>query len=274
MPPPPTGPFGNTGSAGHTQPPPPDLDSFLAAPAYGATELHVTTAIWRKPWSAGRIVGGVLDEVAEQIIDGGDPGSTPTDFCLRFAWVGPMGVAGTFETGRKDVSSDRYRTAMQAARRLRVGVRFFTEDNELVGSRVRPTGELYVPRTLPPPGKLAGDALVVDTPERFEASISRIEHPGLMGRKIKRQKPVQRYFQLVMDQHWVQINDQTRKGLTTINLSTADLLGIANVTRTPVAYTSTDEHPLPTLSEWSGVDYRGRELASWIYSRVLQRLGM
>lgn len=249
------------------------LREFLAAPAYGANALHLRNAIWKAPL-ATQVIGGVANEIADTLLGNDAAGADgPAPRRLVVTWTANQAEVARIETGRGEAKSDMVRIVLQEARRLRVPISF-SYQHEGLGTEIDQTGGLYYPRPLPDIGKLGAEVRLLDTADQFEATITRVDRPGLVGRKVFRRDDAVVTFQAAMDRERTRIEYQTRKNPTLIEFANADLLGIVHASRVPLAVTRTEAHLLPNLAEWHAHDYRGRELATWIYERMMQRLGM
>ncbi len=251
---------------------PTQLDSLLEGPAYGATEIHVVHAI-DVPTMGEQIVSDLKEEVGYQIW-GGDPNSPNTPSgkrSIEVSWVGPHGPVATAQLPQ---NADIDRQLIMAARQHRVGLRYYREDPTLGGSSRRATGELFVPRPPRRIGKLEDQARILDSADRFEVTISRLDRPGFIGRKVKRQKTMPETFHVVQDQTSIHISHEHRKGDVVIDVANADLVGIVNLGATSRLLSTTDDVILPSINHWSGIDTRGLDFTNWAYDRLLTRLGM
>lgn len=255
-----------------------ELDAFLSAPPIGATELHVRKAIWRKP-VAHRVAGAIVDEVAHQIIGGGDDvPSEPTQWHLILGWLGgpdaqaPQAL-GQLETAKGVYRSDVIASIVRASANRRMPTSF-SREVATVGRELDHTGILFRPRPLPSMGVLGHQTRLLDNAHNFDVAIDRIDRPGLVSRKVLRQDDVVVSFRIQMDRERLKINYAGRTEDIAIDVATDDIVAIAEPNREPLLITPTETHALPSLAGWSRVDFRGRDLTCWAYERIMHRVGV
>ena len=249
-----------------------ELDQFLAVPAPGAMELHVTDSTRQRRGFFESLATDVLEDIALAAIGAGGETTSETDTIkmLELSWVGPNGPVSTVITKRFSLTHEK---VIQRARSLRVGVRYI-EYNETNLSKTYQSGSLFCARHPARLGKLQKEAQIVDDPQLFDASISRLDQPGLLARKVRRKSPEQVYFRVRQDSARTWVEHKMRDGHFMFETPNADFLGIAMPRLKPLAVTINGTVELPTMGDWHRADYRGRDFAVWAYDRVLTRLGM
>ena len=251
------------------------IEQFLAVPAPGTSGLHVTdatrsTADWRESFAdnvLAEVMGALLKGFDEDLV--ADSG-TQTARMLEASWVGPNGATPSVAMPATNHNQARI---VRRARSLGVPVRYSRfYAHQLV--KTEHAGYLFGPRPPVPIGRLESSAQIIDTPELFDVSISKMEKPGLVARKVKRKKPELAYFRVRQSPEWTRIDHQRLDDEFVLEVANADLVGIAMPTLAPIAVTSADATPLPHMSDWHRGDYRGLHFASWAYDQVLRRLGL
>lgn len=250
------------------------IDNFLAMPAPGAAGLHVTEARRKaSDWKAA-FADNVIAEIMGAVLAGFDEdmGLSDNDAIeqLEIAWVNAHGpVSGLI--GR--VSPENHARVVRRARSLGVPIRYSSFDQFNLNKHVE-AGYLFAARHRAAVGKLENQAQIIDRPELFEVSISRMTSPGLVARKVRRREPEQIYFQVRQNESWTRVDHKFRDGHFVFETPNSELQGVAMPTLRPLAVTSGDVVSLPTMSHWHRGDYRGRDFATWAYQRVLERLGL
>lgn len=253
--------------------------SFLALPAVGAVELHITEA--SRPPAKKRSkklqtsdgVQEVLMGLADTTINGvgGILDTAPADgpdlrTALEVGWVGPAGMLA--QIGMHAVP-ESYQQVLIAARRLRVGVRLSSyDDAQTFGGKSRTLGSLYVPRH--------GEQLhagkyqhqIVDTAELFDASIGRMHVPGVLSRKVRRKEPVHVFEQYRQDATWTRIDIQSKKELMTFEALNSEFLGVVRCRNKTYALSTTQTH---RIDKQFG---QQTNFGSWACDRLMMRLGI
>ncbi len=251
------------------------IESFLAVPAPGTSGLQIidatrSTAHWKESFA-----DNVIAEMMSAMLEGYDEDfgadtTTPTLRMLEASWIGPAGATAPVAM---PATHDSQARIVRRARSLGVPVHYSHFSTQRL-AKTASAGALFGPRPGVQIGRLESTAQVVDTPELFDASISKMEQPGLVARKLKRKKPELAYFRVRQNLERTRIDHTRFDEEFVFDVANADLVGIAMPTLAPIAVTPTEAVELPTMSYWHRGDYRGRHFATWAYDQVLRRLGM
>ncbi len=251
------------------------IEQFLAVPAPGTHGLHVTDATrnvssWKESFAdnvLAEIMGLVLEGYDEDLYADTD---NRTLRMLEVSWVGPAGATPPVAI---PATNENQALIVRRAKSLGVPVRYSRfHASEL--PRTLNAGFLFGARHPVRIGRLEPLAQVVDTPELFDVSISRMEKPGFVARKVKREKPEVIYFQVRQNREFTRVDHKRFDDEFVFEVANADLVGIAMPTLFPIAVTATDAVELPNMAYWHRADFRGRDFASWAYDQVLRRLGL